>query len=172
MSGRADRRRRRRRRRVWRAVSAAALVALLLLTWPTTLGGHASFVVVRGRSMEPTYHTGDVVYASTWGGVAVGDLVVVQIPHGQPGAGQRVIHRIVGLGPRDVVITKGDNNRDPDAFVLTRRDVLGRCRLDLGRWLLELWSRWAWLLAAAAAAAVVLLLWPDPPPVRTASASR
>ena len=55
---------------VWTLVAGAAY-----LLWPTGLGGCTTLTIVSGHSMEPTYHTGDVVL-SRCGTPQVGDVVV------------------------------------------------------------------------------------------------
>ena len=57
----------------------ALLVILAILVWPTSLGGCTTMTVVSGHSMEPTFHTGDLVVARC-GTPAVGDIVIYQPP--------------------------------------------------------------------------------------------
>ena len=98
-----------------------AIVAAWLL-WPTSLGGCTTLTIVSGHSMEPTYHTGDIV-VSRCGSPAVGDIVVYQ-PKGFGGA--RIIHRIIGGSGATGWEMKGDNNSFVDPFSPADAEVLGR----------------------------------------------
>lgn len=84
-------------------LSVVALVALTAL-------GYVTLAVVEGTSMEPTLQTGDVVIVVRrvkLSDLSVGDIVVYRR------GSSLIIHRVVSLGPSDVV-TKGDNNWAPD----------------------------------------------------------
>src|SRR4051794_851235 len=96
-------------RRVLRVVAGVAFYAMLAglawLVWPSSLGGCTTLTVISGPSMEPRYHTGDIVVARC-GDPQVGDIVVYK-PTGVPHA--RIIHRIVGGTPAGWTM-QGDNN--------------------------------------------------------------
>lgn len=107
------------------------LVVIAALAWavwlrPAALGGSASYVVVSGHSMEPTLWTGDLVVARRHARYGTGEVVVYTVPKGDPGAGHRVIHRIVGGSPRAGYITQGDNRDEPDYWRPRPDDVAGR----------------------------------------------
>jgi signal peptidase len=95
------------------------------LVWPAQFGGITGLTVVDGHSMEPLYHTGDLVISVRQPAYAVGDVVSYQVPEGQPGAGGRVIHRIVAVD-NGVYSTLGDNNPDLDPWRFESGDVLGK----------------------------------------------
>ncbi|GGC05298.1 S24/S26 family peptidase [Cellulomonas carbonis] len=138
---------------VW--VVAALVVGWFL--WPSSLGGCTTLTIVSGRSMEPTYVTGDLVVARC-GQPEVGD-VVVYTPPGTGGA--RVIHRIVDGDPGAWVL-QGDNNDFLDPWEPTDADVLGRAVLHLpgvGTAGAVLLSPLAWVSLLVVALAV--LVWPD-----------
>lgn len=135
------------------------IVVLALVLWPSSLGGRLGLVIVAGNSMEPTYQLGDAVVA--WRQpVEVGDIILYRIPHGSPGEGKTVIHRVVG-GDGNGWVTRGDNTTYPDKWQPTNLDVLGvaEMKVPLGGEMLRLASSW-WFIAAMGGAAVGLLLWP------------
>ena len=90
------------------------------------------FVEVQGNSMEPTYSTGDFVYARTTHHAKPGDIVVYSVPAGQPGEGIRVVHRVVGIRPDGRYIFKGDNKKLPDDALPASSDLQARTYFNLG----------------------------------------
>lgn len=116
------------------AVRWVALVSVLfgwfLLMAPTAVGGPGTYVMISGTSMEPGLHTGDLVIAREADRYGVGDTVAYKVPEGDPGAGQLVIHRIVGGSATEGWILQGDNRDDPDFWRPTNEDIVGK------RWLL------------------------------------
>lgn len=152
--------------RVARGVVSGAvtitIVAVSLYFWPAPLGGSTRMVVVSGSSMEPTYDLGDVVLTRPRGAPGHGDVVVFEVPEGV-GAGQLVIHRIVGSRPDGTFVTQGDNRDTPDEFRVGREHVVGRPVLHLPRaGLVVAFLRQGWVLAVVLGLLVLLLLWPDP----------
>lgn len=116
----------------WASAAIAAVLAWLLLA-PPALGGSTTIVVVAGPSMEPTYHSGDLVIARGQRDYAAGDVVVFRTDHGN------VVHRITGGSSESGYTTQGDNNSSPDSWLSTGYDVLGRAVLhvpEAGRYLL------------------------------------
>ena len=118
-----------RRRRIGNMVFAVAF-SVIAIGWFTTLrperlGGPATFVMVQGTSMNPTYHTGDLVIVHRQAHYQVGDVIAYQIPKGQVGAGLTVIHRIVGGSPTTGFTTQGDSNPTPDDWHPTFADIQG-----------------------------------------------
>jgi signal peptidase len=114
----------------------AILVSALAWTFtlrPEALGGPASYVMVRGVSMVPTYHTGDLVVVHRRAAYGPGDLVAYRIPGGDVGAGTVVIHRIVGGSGRSGFVVKGDNNLAPDDWRPRNADVVGKAWFVLPR---------------------------------------
>ena len=103
------------------------LAALWFVAGPTTLGGPASYVVVDGRSMEPTYEDGDLVIARTQATYDVGDVVVYDAPIDTQ---FNVIHRIVE--PTDGgFVTQGDNMPDPDGWIAPHETIRGAAWLHI-----------------------------------------
>ncbi|HET9614259.1 MAG TPA: signal peptidase I [Candidatus Limnocylindrales bacterium] len=122
------------RRRALRLGKGAVLVALLvgwaLTLRPQLLGGPATFLVVRGMSMLPTYDTGDFVVLERQPAYAIGDVVGYRVPAGEVGAGRIVLHRIVDVSPTGFVV-RGDNNDSIDPWTPTASDIAGRLWIDI-----------------------------------------
>jgi signal peptidase I len=76
---------------------------------------------VNGISMEPNYHTGDLVIVRTAETYQVGDVVAYQDAR----MGAYVIHRIIGV-KQEQFILKGDNNSWIDAYQPTHDEVIGK----------------------------------------------
>lgn len=110
------------RRIGWIAPTFAALAtAWVLLT--TGVTGYEG-IGVSGKSMEPTYHTGDLIITKDVppSSLEVGDVIVFEQP------GREVVHRIIKVRERNGVyrfVTLGDNNnfRDP---IVHQDDVRGK----------------------------------------------
>ncbi|MGZ4675921.1 MAG: S24/S26 family peptidase [Acidimicrobiia bacterium] len=114
-----------------------ALVTLVVIgtaawvVWPARLGGAAVYVVVRGHSMEPTYHMGDLLYARTGGAFRPGDVAIYRIPRHHPGAGIMVVHRIKRVLPNGHYLFQGDNKKAPDDVTPARADLVAKPMADL-----------------------------------------
>ena len=104
----------------------AVVLAWLVFLRPVWLGGPAGYAVVSGSSMQPTLHVGDLVLTRKQGTYAVGDVVVFRIPEGEPGAGGKVIHRIVGGSADEGFVVQGDNKNAPDLWHPTKHDIVGK----------------------------------------------
>jgi signal peptidase len=117
----------RRIRRVAELAVALALIGAWVLTLrPASLGGPATYIVVRGDSMLPEYHSGDLVVLHVADGYALGDVVGYVVPAGEVGAGHVVLHRIVGGDGKTGFTMEGDNNPAPDPWLPRTSDVAGR----------------------------------------------
>ena len=124
---------RRRVRRALRSLGALAVLgAFAYIVWPIMLGGSATFVVVRGHSMEGTYHQGDLLYARDDQAFAPGDVAVYRIPKGKPGAGALVVHRILRQLPDGTYLFQGDNKKAPDDVTPSRKDIVAVPMFDRG----------------------------------------
>lgn len=154
-----------------RSVSAARHVAdfvVLGLTvicawfmWPSSLGGSSRVIKVQGHSMEPTFQSGDLILVDTSATPEIGDIIVFEIPANEPGAGNLVVHRLIGLREDGTYVTQGDNTASPDTFGTTRSDIIGTPRFAIpygGRVIGTMTSPVG--LAAATGMASTLLLWP------------
>lgn len=107
------------------------LVAVVWLTWarPTSLGGDAAYVIVDGRSMEPTYEDGDLVLVRRSSSYEPGDVIAFRAG-GQFDDPTQIIHRIVG-GTSDGFQTQGDNRDRLDPWTPTNDDIIGKAQLHI-----------------------------------------
>lgn len=150
-----------------RRTATLVLTLLVAAGWlvflrPTSLGGPADYIVVSGTSMLPTFKPGDLVVVRRARSYHRGDVVTYRVPHAQPGAGARVIHRIVGGSPSTGFVTKGDNNGYTDLWRPKRSDVVGRRWVAVpgfGRVLVGLRRPIVVASVAAAVAFASVLLW-------------
>jgi len=97
-----------------------ALVAILRTPYP--------LLIVKGGSMEPTLHDGDLVLIQgvSVEEVQVGDIVAFFKPGGHS---EIIIHRVIDKVEVDgqvLLETKGDNNSFPDKDLVGPEDLLGR----------------------------------------------
>jgi signal peptidase I len=104
-----------RTRHTRKLISSALGLVVLGCTWfylaPVPLGGSTTYVVTKGISMEPHFHTGDLALVRSQSSYRVGEVVAYhnKLLH------TIVLHRIIGReGAR--YIFKGDNNNfvDPE----------------------------------------------------------
>lgn len=118
--------------RVWRlfpgTLSLAVLAAWWLVFGPVALGGPATFTVVSGHSMEPTFHDGDLVIARARDAYSPGRVIVFPVSKGRV-----VIHRIVGGNAVEGWTTMGDNNERRDSWTVPDSAILGEKWLYLPR---------------------------------------
>lgn len=113
-----------------------SIVILACLFWaqflrPQSLGGNAGYVLVSGQSMEPRYHTGDLVLVEKRGSYHAGELIAYRVPKGDPMAGAQVIHRIIGGDAKHGFIMRGDNRTAPDIWRPKPQDIVGAKALRL-----------------------------------------
>jgi signal peptidase len=120
--------------RTARWLKVAACVTLLVL-WamflrPTWLGGTATYILVRGDSMEPTHTNGDFLFITAQPAYGPGDVVAFRVPEGEIGAGKLVVHRIIDTGDQGFLL-QGDNNPAADPWRPSQVDIAGRVMLAL-----------------------------------------
>lgn len=120
-------------RRLWKilvGVSASVGVACSLLVGGAAFEAKTSThdnIVITGNSMFPAIAIGDVITIDPLRHPRVGDVVTFARD------GRKVTHRVIDLwgsvdpsgAPRLLYKTQGDNNRTPDPWVVTDRDILG-----------------------------------------------
>lgn len=107
-----------------------AIMILACLFWaqflrPQSLGGNAGYVLVSGQSMEPRYHTGDLVLVEKQSSYHAGQLIAYRVPKGDPMAGAQVIHRIIGGDAKHGFLMRGDNRTAPDVWHPKPQDIVG-----------------------------------------------
>lgn len=144
-----------------RLLAAVVACALVLAVWyvtlaPSRIGGPLTPVLVRGTSMLPTYHSGDLVLAYRSPEVRAGQVAVFRAP-----SGGYVIHRVVAIeGER--LITRGDDHDRPDPWPTTTADVVGVARVTVpgaGPYLLAIADPLV-LAALCGAVAATVVVWP------------
>ncbi len=137
------------------------LIALILwFTWPARFGGDATFVVVHGHSMDPTFRSGDLVLVRSASEYQVGDVAAYHIPKGEAGAGSRVIHRIVRR-EGDRYVFKGDNRATVDQWRPHASDIMGRLAVRVPLPGETFWAILPWMWCLAVGAVVTWMLWPQ-----------
>jgi signal peptidase len=122
-------------KRTWEMVSIV-LVIVACIFWamflrPQSLGGSAGYILVSGQSMEPLYHTGDLILVERSSTYAVGDIIAYRVPKGDPMAGAQVIHRIVGGNATRGFVVQGDNRTAPDVWHPKQVNVVGAAQLRI-----------------------------------------
>jgi signal peptidase len=134
----------------WILLVALATAALVLVV-PILRGEPSRLLIVSGHSMDPTFHTGDLVVAWPDDDYEVGDVAPYRVPEGEPGAGGLVIHRIIGGDGTAGFVMQGDNNPTPDIWMPRDEDIVGRQVLVVPR----VGELMAWVRQPAVLAALV-----------------
>ena len=116
-------------RRLRRLVLPGATVMLAGISWfalaPPKWGGQTTYTVVAGRSMEPTFHTGDLVVLRRAGEYKVGDVVTYSVPEADYRT-FNVVHRIVDRLKDGRFVIRGDNRNAADPWLVSTADIQGR----------------------------------------------
>jgi signal peptidase I len=110
-------------------IAACAFWAMFLR--PQSLGGPAGYVLVSGHSMNPLYHTGDMILVRRHSSYTIGDIVAYRVPKGDAMAGAQVIHRIVGGNATHGFVVQGDNRTAPDVWRPKPGDIVGSASLQI-----------------------------------------
>jgi signal peptidase I len=113
-------------------VAIAVTAAATWFTWlrPVALGGSASYVVVQGGSMEPTYEDGDLVLVREEAGYGTGDVIAFRAG-GHFDDPTKIIHRIVGDAGDGAFRTQGDNRDRLDPWTPGPDDIIGKATLHI-----------------------------------------
>ncbi len=112
----------------WRRLLGAISALLVLLGAGAVLTGRVGYVVTNGISMEPLYHTGDLVVIAQASSYHVGEIVAY---HGDLDGHLVVLHRIVGGNATSGFLMKGDNNHSIDPIHPKASQVIGRAVLHI-----------------------------------------
>ncbi len=134
-------------------------IVAIAIVWPARFGGSAVFVVVRGESMEPLYHSGDLIYARSADRFDMGDVAVYRQSVASEGE-SLVIHRVVGEYDNGTYLLMGDNRDFPDNTRPTVDDLVGLPITNLGPFPTMLLVRLPLMLAIAVGLTVAWGLWP------------
>jgi signal peptidase I len=113
------------RRAAWLALFLLALLFWAQFLRPQSLGGNAGYVLVSGESMEPRYHTGDLVLVLKQSRYHAGQVIAYRVPKGDSMAGHQVIHRIIGGDANHGFIVRGDNRTAADVWRPKPEDIVG-----------------------------------------------
>jgi signal peptidase I len=122
-------------KRTWEIASIllviAACVFWALFLRPQSLGGSAAYILVSGQSMEPLYHTGDLILVERSKTYAIGDIIAYRVPKGDPMAGAQVIHRIIRGNATHGFVVQGDNRTAPDVWRPRQTDIVGSAQVRI-----------------------------------------
>jgi signal peptidase I len=122
-------------KRTWSIVSMLLVIAgcvfWAMFLRPQSLGGSAGYVLVSGHSMNPLYHTGDMILVRRKSSYKIGDIIAYKVPKGDAMAGAQVIHRIVGGNATHGFIVQGDNRTAPDVWRPKNGDIVGSAVLQV-----------------------------------------
>jgi signal peptidase len=123
------------RKRIRRWLTVGAMLPILaiwvVLLRPQALGGPASYIVIRGSSMLPTYQNGDLVIMQAAPAYAIGDAIAYRVPSGEIGEGHVIVHRITGGDGTAGFFVQGDNNDAIDPWMPRTSDIAGTSWLVL-----------------------------------------
>lgn len=152
-----------------RRVIASCLLLLVLLLLLALATGRIAYEVTNGVSMEPKFHTGDLVVVERARSYHVGEIVAYR---GDLHGHTVILHRIVG-GDSSGFIMKGDNNQSIDPSRPSTKDIIGRAVLHVPKVGAVLrYSGVRMLVAAAVMAAIIALFATGRSPVEPRPAGR
>jgi signal peptidase len=122
-------------KRTWSILSMLLVIAgcvfWAMFLRPQSLGGSAGYVLVSGHSMNPLYHTGDMILVRRHSSYTIGDIVAYKVPKGDAMAGAQVIHRIIGGNATHGFVVQGDNRTAPDVWRPKQGDIVGSATLQI-----------------------------------------
>ena len=110
--------------RISSIIKGLVITAIAVAGWfflaPTQLGGSATYLIIKGVSMEPSIKQGDIVIARERSSYKVGDVAAYRDTLSKT----RVLHRIIARNG-DHYTFKGDHNSAKDAFQPTQNEIVG-----------------------------------------------
>jgi len=108
-----------------RIVSWLVSAAITLVAWmsiaPANLGGSLSYVTIKGTSMNPGIHAGDLVVLKPSPPYRVGDVVAYRSNL----SAAPILHRVIDV-TGDRFLMQGDNNDFVDYYRPTEADIIGQ----------------------------------------------
>jgi signal peptidase I len=109
-----------------RRVLLRLIVIALVWIWvmPRAVGGLNTYTVVSGISMEPTFHTGDLIISRKAKQYKVGDVVTYKIPD-EKYKKFPIVHRVIGRTKDGVYEIQGDNQDHPDSWSIPATNIVG-----------------------------------------------
>jgi signal peptidase I len=117
-------------RRITQALIAGFLLVCVSVAWiifaPVQFGGSSSYVILTGNSMEPHFHSADLVILRQAEDYQIGDIVLYYYPDLR----RAVFHRIVDFKSGQYLI-QGDNNAWIDDYRPARQEILGKFWMNL-----------------------------------------
>jgi signal peptidase I len=134
----------------------------LFVGWPSQWGGNTTYVVVRGNSMLPNYHTGDIVVARERDRYDVGEVLVYEVPDQYVGAGALIMHRLVEVDAGGKFIVQGDNREEPDKFDIYDRHIRGSEVFHIPKLglIMNYIGTW-WFISLLVGLFIFVQLWPE-----------
>jgi signal peptidase len=105
--------------RFWVVICGIFTLWLVFLA-PTQIGGPVSLGVVKGTSMQPLLHSGDLVVAYRMPEYRIGDLIVYDK------FGGSIVHEIIAESTPGVFRTEGIHNQHHDSWNVRFADVRGK----------------------------------------------
>jgi signal peptidase I len=106
-------------------VRLIGLALLWICVMPRVVGGLNTFTVVSGISMEPTFHTGDLIISRGAKEYQVGDVVTYKIPDDKYRK-FRIVHRVIGRTKDGGYEIQGDNQDHADPWSIPAANIVGR----------------------------------------------
>ena len=146
---------------LFNTVMVVLIAAVVFMIWPVPYGGRVTIARVVGTSMQPMYHTGDVVMAvKPLGDYHVGDVVVYVAKVGNTSG--YIVHKIVGQNANGTFVLKGVNKKDKDPWDVPAANIRGKVVFLIpqgARYIGLLHNRWG--TAVILGLLVTALLWPS-----------
>jgi signal peptidase I len=107
----------------------AAILGMAAIGAWAIMTDRIGYVVTDGKSMNPVYYEGDLVFIAKADSYHVGQIAAF---HGAT-PGQRILHRIIGGNGSAGFVMKGDNNESIDPLKPTTAEMIGRPVLHVPR---------------------------------------
>ena len=96
-------------------------IVFLIFFSPIQLGGQTAYIVIYGNSMEPDFHSGDLIITKHALEYQIGDLVAYR----NKDLNNYVFHRIIGQN-NDRYILQGYNNPNEDSYHPYKSEIVGK----------------------------------------------